>query len=127
MDETLTAAEFLFRYMMARYLCKEGTLSPGAPDYLAREIGHGRRVFDDILIFTEAGPHIINDAKAGKMSMDMYVLNTTIMDTLVKMKIMSKFDHTVRLLEVLSEAIQSKCLSIVARKDGACSSMMWRW
>jgi hypothetical protein len=40
-------------------------LSPGAPDYLAREIGHGRRVFDDILIFTDPGPRIINDAKAG--------------------------------------------------------------
>src|SRR6266404_7454232 len=64
MDETRWAAEFLFRYMMARYLCKEGTLSPGAPDYLARQISHGRRVFDDILIFTDPGPRIINDAKA---------------------------------------------------------------
>jgi hypothetical protein len=65
MDETSRAAEFLLRYMMARYLCKNGTLSPGAPDYLAREISHGRRVFDDILIFTDPGPRIINDAKAG--------------------------------------------------------------
>jgi hypothetical protein len=64
MDETSGAAEFLFRYMMARYLCKNGTSSPGAPDYLAREISHGRRVFDDILIFTDPGPRIINDAKA---------------------------------------------------------------
>ena len=64
MDETRWAAEFLFRYMMARYLCKEGTLSPGAPDYLARQISYGRRAFDDILIFTDTGPRIINDAKA---------------------------------------------------------------
>ena len=64
MDETLTAAEFLFRYMMARYLCKEGTLSPGAPDYLAREISHGRRVFDEILIGVNAGTRVINDDKA---------------------------------------------------------------
>jgi hypothetical protein len=65
MVETRGAAEFLFRYMMARYLCKEGTLSPGQPDYLVREITHGRRVFDEILIFTDAGPRIIEDAKAG--------------------------------------------------------------
>src|SRR5258708_4831464 len=64
MDATSGAAEVLFRYMMARYLFKNGTSSPGPPDYLAREIGHGRRVFDDILIFTHPGPRIINDAKA---------------------------------------------------------------
>jgi hypothetical protein len=64
MDKTRCAAEFLFRYMMARYLCKEGALSPGAPDYLAREISHGRRVFDEILILTDAAPPIINDDKA---------------------------------------------------------------
>jgi hypothetical protein len=66
MDETRCAAEFLFRYMMARYLCNEGTLSPGAPDYLAREISHGRRVFDEVLILTDASPRIINDAKAAE-------------------------------------------------------------
>ena len=64
MDETYCAAEFLFRYMMARYLCKDGILSPGAPDYLAREISQGRRVFDEILIFTDPAPRIIDDAKA---------------------------------------------------------------
>ena len=67
LDETRCAAEFLFRYMMARYLCKEGTLSPGALDYLVGEISHGRRVFDEILIFTNAGPRIVNDAKATRL------------------------------------------------------------
>ena len=67
MDETRCVAEFLSRYMMARYLCKEGTLSPGALDYLVGEISHGRRVFDEILIFTNAGPRIVNDAKAARL------------------------------------------------------------
>src|SRR4030088_2481150 len=66
MDETRCAAELLFRYMMARYLCNEGTLSPGAPDCLAREISHGRRVFDEVLILTDASPRIINDTKAAE-------------------------------------------------------------
>ena len=47
---------------------------------------------------------LIVDAKAGKMSMDMYVLKyTTITDTLVKRNAISKFDQTVRLLEGLSD------------------------
>src|SRR5258707_10855835 len=66
MDETRCASELLFRYIMARYLCNEGTLSPGAPDCLAREISHGRRVFDEVLILTDASPRIIADTKAAE-------------------------------------------------------------
>jgi hypothetical protein len=33
---------------------------------LAREISHGRRVFDEVLILTDASPRIINDAKAAE-------------------------------------------------------------
>jgi hypothetical protein len=42
-------------------------LSPGALDYLVGEISHGRRVSDEILNFTNAGPRIINDAKAARL------------------------------------------------------------
>jgi hypothetical protein len=64
MDETHWAADFLFRYMMARYHCKEGVLSPGSVRQLADEIRQGRPVFDGILIGTNASPRIINDFKA---------------------------------------------------------------
>ena len=63
---------------------------------------------------------LIGDAKAGKMSVDMYVLKyTTITDTLVKKNAMSKFDRTVRLLEGLSDEIQSKVFEY-------CSEQGWR-
>ena len=63
---------------------------------------------------------LISDAKAGKMSVDMYVLKyTTITNTLVKKNAMSKFDRTVRLLEGLSDEIQSKVFEY-------CSEQGWR-
>src|SRR5436189_755828 len=63
---------------------------------------------------------LISGAKAGKMSVDMYVLKyTTITNTLVKKNAMSKFDRTVRLLEGLSDEIQSKVFEY-------CSEQGWR-
>ena len=49
---------------------------------------------------------LIGDAKAGKMSVDMYVLKyTTITEALIRKNAMSKFDRAVRLLEGLSDEI----------------------
>src|SRR5438552_10459227 len=63
---------------------------------------------------------LIGDAKAGKMSVDMYVLKyTTITDALIRKNAMSKFDRAVRLLEGLSDEIQSKVFEY-------CSEQGWR-
>src|SRR5437773_2290933 len=63
---------------------------------------------------------LIGDAKAGKMSMDMYVLKyTMITEALIRKNAMSKFDRTVQLLEGLSDEIQSKVFEY-------CSEQGWR-
>ena len=63
---------------------------------------------------------LINDARTGKISVDMYVLRyTNVTDSLVKKNAMSKFDRNVRLLEGLSEEIQSKVFEY-------CSEKRWR-
>jgi hypothetical protein len=63
---------------------------------------------------------LIGEAKAGKMTVDMYVLRyTTITQELVDKNAISTFDRNVRLLEGLSEAIQSKVFE-------HCSDKKWR-
>src|SRR5436190_4412368 len=63
---------------------------------------------------------LIGDTKAGKMSVEIYVLKyTTITDALIRKNAMSKFDHAVRLLEGLSDKIHSKVFEY-------CSEQGWR-
>jgi hypothetical protein len=63
---------------------------------------------------------LIGDAKSGKMTVDMYVLKYTVMtQELVEKNAMSIFDRNVRLLEGLSEVIQSKVFEY-------CSDRKWR-
>ena len=60
---------------------------------------------------------LIDDARAGKMSVDMYVLKyTTITDALLKKHAMSRFDQNVRLLEGLSEELQLKVFDYSSEK-----------
>lgn len=52
---------------------------------------------------------LIDEARAGKMNVDMYVLQyTSITNVLVKKGVMSTFDRNVRLLDGLSEDVQTK-------------------
>jgi hypothetical protein len=63
---------------------------------------------------------LIGDAKSRKMTVDMYVLKyTAITQDLVDKNAMSTFDRNVRLLEGLSEVIQSKVFE-------CCSDRKWR-
>jgi hypothetical protein len=63
---------------------------------------------------------LIGEAKSGKMTVDMYVLKYTAMtQELVENNAMSTFDRNVRLLEGLTEGIQSKVLD-------HCSDKKWR-
>jgi hypothetical protein len=63
---------------------------------------------------------LIGEAKAGRMTVDMYVLKyTAITQELVDRNAISTFDRNVRLLEGLSEGIQSKVFE-------HCSDRKWR-
>jgi hypothetical protein len=63
---------------------------------------------------------LIGEAKSGKMTVDMYVLKYTAMtQELIEKNAMSVFDRNVRLLEGLSEVIQSKVFEY-------CSDRKWR-
>jgi hypothetical protein len=63
---------------------------------------------------------LLGEAKAGKMTVDMYVLKyTTITQELIDKNAMSIFDQNIRLLEGLSEGIQSRVLDY-------CNDKKWR-
>src|SRR5271163_3722264 len=63
---------------------------------------------------------LINEAKEGKMPVNVYVLNyTTITNVLVASTGMSRFDQSIRLLEGLSEELRSKMFKY-------CSEKGWR-
>ena len=62
----------------------------------------------------------ISDTKAGKMSVDMYVIKyITIIEALIRKNAISKFDCSVQLLEGLSDEIQLKVFE-------CCSEQSWR-
>jgi hypothetical protein len=63
---------------------------------------------------------LIGEAKSGKMTVDMYVLKyTAITQEIIDKNAMSTFDRNVRLLEGLSEVIQSKVFD-------CCSDKRWQ-